>query len=239
MLAALLLAASMLTVDDSNALRNTRFVSQDRDQVAQLIVDRPVVLGRLTFATYTAPVSSNVLLSIQIPGGSLLPGDQFEVTAHGTAINGGGSNQGVGVGFTATQGAVSQAITSPGTIVAGTVTPIAWMSRILVSVGVANATAQVAYPVTSAGNQRGTPPRQDLSGQTINVLMTGQTLISNSFSSGFLAGSGFNASGSGVQGFKTPVLFDPSQMIQFDVTLSGVTGGSAVVTVNGGALIGL
>lgn len=241
MIHALLLAALMLTQQDSGALRNARLTPNAINSIAAALSTRPAVFARATYAVYTGPQPQTIIMSFVIPGNTLGPGDQFVGTVMGTAsfASGSGPNPGAFVQLSQ-NGIVVQTIGITASLANTGGTAVAWRSDFEFGANVPGLSGQYLPSLTSVGAS----PRKSIPQASIGLTGGGSTLITNTalsgglFSGGKILANGDAAGQSFMLNTRTQATLSNALPIEIDVLISLVPTGSEV-TVQSGYVMGL
>lgn len=194
--------------------------------IGSIADNRPVILDRSSFATYTSG-SNIVILGYTFPAYTLDAGDVIRVQCGGYQINNTGGVAGASPFISINQGATTQVI-SGGTASSPTnAAAYAWHTHILFSVNVLGTQSSQYVPAT--GTRAVTDGSTYSSGlssvQGIGFAGVGSTLLSNtnftnpSFASGLLLPTVVATSGAGVTATVTQIAFDRSQPIRVEVQI--------------------
>lgn len=241
----LVLGAAMLIKSDIAALQSSKLPPNATNNIATLADSRPVILGRATFATYTASLAADpVLMSVQFDGGILAPGDQFTAAIVGTASNNSGLSQNIYCTAVVTQGSTVQNIGSAAATAANTGgTAAAWRCDLQFGINIPGADGQyIAQPQPSIATN--TIPQNQARGKGIGFAGAGQTYISDTALTGGLYAGGHviaGTSASFMQATKAQIVYNSTDPIRIDILLKGMTAGGAnwSVVVQSGYLLGL
>jgi hypothetical protein len=242
---AALISGLMLTKSDAAALQSSKLGPSGNNAVGSIAMARPVVLGKITYATYIASLPTDpVLMTAYFDGGVLRPGDQFVAVVTGTASNNTGANRSIYCYAQVTQGGVSQTIGSGiATAIDTTGTFVAWRCDISLGANVPGAVGQYTRPTQpQPGTQSGLPA--PLVSTAIGFAGSGQTLITDTALTGAVYAGGFIRAGaatSAMQATKSQITYASTAPLRIDILLGGVSAGGVNwnVTVESGYFLGL
>lgn len=237
------LGAVLLTQSNIAALQSAKLQPNSVNSIKSIIDDRPVVLWRATFATYTGPLAgTQTIATLTLP--TLTPGDQFRLTISGNAFNNSAGAQPVGVFITLVQGAISQNI-GPGVANlgnAGGLTPVAWRTNIEFGVNVPGADGMYVAPISIAAVLPSTVSRATLPAASIGFAGTGSTFLTDTaLTGGIYAGGGIQIAGtstSRMTSTRTQLQYSNAVPVQVQINMSGLAAATAVV-IQTGTLEGL
>lgn len=242
---ALALSFVMLTATEAAGLAIKGVSPQLKQAVAKLSDNRRVILARTPFATFATPNTPQLVMSFVFRGQSLEPGDMVAVDVWGSGNNNSAGTQAMVVQADAIQGATTfnlAAAICGGLAAVGPNTLFGWHASFMFSVGVPNAQG-VYVPNTSASAvTRGSTYSSGLQpSSSINFTGNGQLLATDTTLAGAVVYGGRIQAGAGLSsltGRVQPYVFDSSQPIEIDVSIS-ITGSPTTLSVNAGVMEGL
>lgn len=234
----------MLTAGEAASLQDARLGPKERAIIASIGDNRPVILARATFATYSNVIGGlQNVMSVQVPANTFAPGDMLRLAIGGVYKNDTGVNNNIGAQLNITQGTSTQAFGLVATT-APSANLIAWRTEILVGVSVAGADGQY-LPTMSSAQPTGVRPASLLQNGAVVFAGYGDTLISvadasaSFFRGGFLQNTVPATTGSNLAASATQKVFQNSQPMQIDIYVSDCSTANQVITVQAGVLEGL
>lgn len=161
-LAALLVAAVMLTRTEAAGLNIHGVDPQLRANIGKLAANRAVILSRCTFADYLLANgdfagNGTAIMSFTFPGDSIQPGQQFRIVVGGNYRNNTGAVKQVGVLLRLTGlNGVTQRMGYTATVPSNAAgLAAAWRSEILLAASIAGATGQYVPTIQQSAKTQG------------------------------------------------------------------------------------
>lgn len=234
----------MLTASNIAALQSAKLQPNSVNSIKSIIDDRPVVLWRATFATYTGPLAGNqIVTTLTLP--PLTPGDQFRLVVSGTAFNNSATGINIGVFVNLSQGGgVGQNI-GPVTAVLGNsagIAPVSWRTNIEFGVNVPGADGMYISPISTSAVPSSTTNRVQLPAASIGFAGTGSTIITDTNSTGgvyaggqiqMVAGATVGTNISRMTSTRSQLSFSNSQPVQIQVVMTAFAAATGVVIQTG------
>jgi hypothetical protein len=235
----------MMTLGEAAGLNIHGLNPQLRQVIGRLSDNRPVILARAPWATYTNIVGGQtIIMSFVFPSFSLAPGDMIGVKLFGTGLNNTGAASSVGVTAQAVQGSTTAQLGGGIANVPTNAAQYGWTAELLFSINIPGAKGNYvpnisASAVTTGGTY--STGNQSLTG--IGFTGGGSVFVSDTSATGPVFAGGKIVPTAGVNGAAigsriTPIPLDPSLPIELDILLVDVSGARSI-SVNAGVMEGL